>query len=207
MTSPILTSTYNFDNASQRWRDSVTGQFVPKADIVAELRIHQEATYARLNGLTKQLYAGEISLARWQVATASEIKNAHLAQAMFGAGGRANMGNAEWGRVGQTLKEQYRFLDQFAQQIALGHVSEAQALNRIEMYGDASQQSYWGEWAQQRKGKKIYYRLHPAEHCGDCLDRAAGNPYTMDNLRGYPGDGSTKCGPRDKCTMEEEDEV
>lgn len=202
MTSPILTSQYNFDNASQRWRDSVTGRYVPKAQVVDEMRVHQEATYSTLRGLTQQLYDGRIGLAQWQIATASEIKDAHLALAMFGAGGRANMGNAEWGRVGQTLKEQYRFLANFANEIASGNVSLAQALNRIEMYGDASQQSYWAEWSQKRKGL-IYYRLHPAEHCSDCVARAAGNPYTRENLQGYPGDGSTKCGPRDKCTMEE----
>lgn len=207
MTTPILDSLFNFDNTAQRWRDSSTGRFVSNEAVVSEMRVHQEASYSTLESLTKSLYRGDISLAQWQIATASELKDAHLAQAIFAAGGRANMGQAEWGRVGQTLREQYGFLDKFAQAIADGTVSEAQALARIDMYGDATQQSYWGEWAQGRKGKKIYYRLNISEHCSDCLDRVAGNPYTFETLRGYPGDGSTKCGARDKCTMEEEEDA
>lgn len=206
MTNPILDSVFNYDNRSQRWRDSATGQYIPKANVISEMRLHQEATYSTLDNLTRQLYAGDINLARWQMGVAGELKDAHLAQAIFGAGGRANMGQAEWGRVGQTLREQYKFLDEFAKAIANGTQSEAQALNRIKMYGDASQQSYWSEWAQAHRGKKMYYRLHPAEHCGPCVDRVAGNPYTLETLQGYPGDGSTPCGPRDHCTLEEEDE-
>jgi hypothetical protein len=200
MTTPIL-NTVAYDNTAQRWRESSTGQFFSKEAVVAEMRVHQEATYSTLQGLTRDLYAGRINLAQWQIGTASEIKDAHLAQAMFGAGGRANMGNVEWGRVGQTLREQYSFLDKFAQAIARGEISEAMALNRIEMYGDASQQSYWAEFAQQRTGR-MRYVLHPAEHCGDCIDRAVGT-YTRETLRGYPGDGSTQCGPHDKCTLED----
>jgi hypothetical protein len=201
MTSPILTSTYNYDKRSERWRNSSTGRFVSNDAVVGEMRRHQTATYGTLDSLTKQLYAGQINVGQWQVAVASELKDAHLAQAMFGAGGRRNMGFAEFGRVGQTLREQYGFLDRFAQEIAAGKISEAQALARIEMYGDASQQSYWAEYAERSSGL-LYYRLNPAEHCSDCIAREAGNPYTKETLRGYPGDGSTKCKTRDKCTIE-----
>src|SRR5689334_8348422 len=118
MTSPILDSTFNFDNRSQRWRDSTTGRFVSSDAVNAEMFRHSDATHATLEGLTRQLYAGDINLARWQVAVASELKDAHLAQAMFAVGGRDNMGFAEFGRVGQTLREQYGYLNTFAEQIA-----------------------------------------------------------------------------------------
>lgn len=202
MTSPILTSTYNYDNRAERWRDSASGRFVSNDNVTAEMQRHQTATYSTLEGLTNQLYAKQISLAEWQLGVAAELKDAHLAQAMFGAGGRANMGFREFGRVGQTLREQYGFLNNFAADIAAGKVSQAQALARIRQYGSASQQSYWAEYAEANNGKQFYYVLHPAEHCPDCLARVAGNPYTKDTLQGYPGDGSTRCGPYDACTLE-----
>jgi hypothetical protein len=143
LTSPILTSAYNYDNSAQRWRNSSDGRFVSHSSVVDEMRVHQQATYAALEGATRQLYAGRINVAQWQLITAQEIKDAHLAQGIFGAGGRANMDFAAWGRVGQTLREQCGFLDNFARQIAAGHITEAQALARMKMYGNATQQSYY----------------------------------------------------------------
>lgn len=201
MTSPILTSAYNYDNRAQRWRDSASGKFLSNQSVTDEMFRHSDATHSSLESLTRSLYAGDINLSQWQIAVASELKDAHLAQAMFAVGGRANMGFAEFGRVGQTLREQYAFLNNFANDIAAGRVSLAQALNRVDMYGDASKQSYWAEYAERSDGL-MNYVLHPAEHCPDCLERVAGNPYKRENLRGYPGDGSTRCGPRDMCTLE-----
>src|SRR5688572_15782723 len=136
MTSPILTSLYNFDNRSQRWRDSATGRYIPESAVHTEMFRHSDATHTRLESLTRSLYAGDINLSQWQISAAMELKNAHLAQAMYAVGGRANMGSAEFGRVGQTLREQYAFLDKFAQEIANGTVSESMALSRIAHYGD-----------------------------------------------------------------------
>jgi hypothetical protein len=203
MTTPLL-NTVAYDDRAKRWRDSANGQFIPYQSIVDEMRVHQTATYSTLENLTKQLYAGEIPLARWQAGIALELKDAHVALSVFGAGGRANMNQAAFGRVGQTLREQYRFLNDFASDIQKGLVSERQALARIKQYGNAAQQSYYAEYAAQNRnsGKLYYYELHPAEHCIDCIARSAGNPYTYDNLVGYPGDGSTRCRGNDACTLE-----
>lgn len=205
MTTPTRDSTYNYDNATQRWRNSLNGQFVSNESVVAEMRRHQEATFTQLESLTNRLYNREISLAQWQLGTAAELKDAHLAQALFGAGGRQNMDFSKWGRVGQTLREQYAYLNRFAQDIADGKVSQAQALARIRQYGKVSQVSYWNEFAVQNKGKQFNYHLNPAEHCHPCIARVAGNPYTYETLQGIPGDGSTPCRGNDACTLEVED--
>jgi hypothetical protein len=202
MTSPtILTSAYNFDNRAQRWRDSASGKFLSNDSVFEEMFRHSDATHSTLEALTRQLYAGDISLSQWQIAVASELKDAHLAQSMFAVGGRVNMGFAEFGRVGQTLREQYGFLSQFADDIAAGKVSEAMALSRINMYGNAATQSYWSEYAKASTGL-IDWRLGVAEHCGDCVSIANGSPYTEASLPAYPCDGSTKCLSNCKCTLE-----
>jgi hypothetical protein len=202
MTSPILTSTYNFDNASQRWRDSVTGRYVSNDAVNAEMFRHSDATHSTLESLTRQLYAGDIPLAKWQIAVASELNDAHLAQAMFAVGGRANMGQAEFGRVGQTLREQYGFLNRFAEDIAAGRVSEARALNRIQMYGEACKQSYWAEYAEKSDGLMDWVLGAVDENnCDDCPRNAANSPYKKENLPSYPADGTTKCKTRCRCTL------
>lgn len=43
-----------------------------------------------------------------------------------------------------------------------------------------------------------------ADHCADCIQRAAGGPYTMDDLLtkiGIPGDAPTKCNGGCRCSL------
>jgi hypothetical protein len=194
---------YAYNNTAQRWFDTVTGKFVSETAVVDEMRIHQQATYNVLENATRQLYAGQLTLEQWQIVTAHELKDAHLAQAMFAVGGKRNMTQENWGRVGGTLANEYRYLNQFAIDIQNGSVSEAQALARIKQYGNATQQSYWREYT--LVSEIIYWNLHPAEHCGDCLSLAGGSPYKPKDLNNVPGDGNTQCRGNCKCTISREE--
>lgn len=199
MTTPLLS--YQYNNKANRWTNPSTGRFVSESVVIEEMRQHQTATYSTLESLTRDLFAGRINVAEWQTSTALEIKDAHLAQAMFGAGGRANMTPKEWGRVGGTLADEYRYLTRFANEIANGSVSEAQALARINQYGNATQQSYWREYVG-ASSDLVYWILQPAEHCPDCLTLADGSPYKPGDLPTVPGAGSTRCRGNCKCVLE-----
>lgn len=190
-----------FEQTTKRWRNRASGRFVSNQAVTNEMRRHVAATFDTLDNLTNALYDGNITVMQWQTAVASELKDAHLAQAMFAKGGRANMRPADFGRVGGVLRDEFRFLDGFAQDIADGRQSRAQALARIKQYGKATQQSYWREWALDTEGE-IYWRLHPAEHCQDCIDLANNSPYTADTLPTYPGAGETQCRGNCNCTLE-----
>ena len=48
----------------------------------------------------------------------------------------------------------------------------------------------------------IYWTLHPAEHCVNCLELAAGSPYTKETLPTFPKRGDTQCLTNCKCTLE-----
>ncbi len=200
MTTPIL-DRIRYENSTERWRDTSTGRFIPQATVADEMLRHSDATHSTLEALTRQLYAGDINLARWQVAVASELKDAHLAQAMFGAGGRANMGFAEFGRVGQTLREQYSYLDKFAADIAAGRVSEAMALSRVAHYGDSSKASYWNEFIARSDGLLYWDDVPDKNECGVCPQIAAGSPYTKETIPSSPGDGKTPCKGRCRCRV------
>lgn len=191
---------YHFDNRANRWRDITTGRFVSQAQVDNEMRVHQEATIPNLQNLTRELYAGNMTVEQWQITTATELRNARLSQAMLAVGGRANMTSANNGRVGAQLRRDYGYLNNFAQEVANGQVSEAQALARIAQYGRATQSSYWNEWARQQPA--INWVLHPAEHCGDCIELAANSPYTANTLPTLPGAGATQCRSNCQCTLE-----
>lgn len=179
MTTPRVDFNFQYDNRANRWRNPVNGQFVSENTVIAEMRRHQEATYTALDNLTKDLYAGRVNIQQWQTSVALELKDAHLAQAMFGAGGRANMDASKWGRVGGTLADEYRYLTNFANQIANGDISEKQALARIKQYGNATQQSYYREYA----------------NAGD-VPIDGSNP-----LDTVPGAGATRCRGNCKCSL------
>lgn len=194
---------YAYNNTAQRWFDTVNGKFVSESAVTDEMRIHQTATYNVLDNVTRQLYAGSITLEQWQIAVASELKDAHLAQSMFAVGGKNNMGQANYGRVGGTLADEYRYLANFASEIAAGTVSEAQALARIRQYGNATQASYWREY--KLASELIYWNLSVAEHCQSCITLASGSPYKPNELNQVPGDGNTQCRGNCKCTLTREE--
>jgi hypothetical protein len=179
MTSPILTSSYNYDNRAQRWRDSASGKFLSGDAVNAEMFRHSDATHSTLESLTRQLYDKQISLSQWQIAVASELKDAHLAQAMFAAGGR----------------------NKFAADIASGKVSEAMALSRVAHYGDSSKASYWNEYIERSDGLLDWNDVPDDRECDVCPQIAAGGPYTKETIPSSPGDGKTPCKGRCRCTV------
>jgi hypothetical protein len=88
--------------------------------------------------------------------------------------------------VGGFLKDQYRYLYKFGQDIAKTGIAEGQALTRIGMYGDATEQAYWNAWRANRKG-------------GEGLE---GLPV----LRQSPRDGNTACGTNCRCNLRENED-
>lgn len=199
----LATAIYVYSRSSRRYILISSGAVVPSGVVTAEMRRHVVATFDTLDGLTRQLYSGQLSMEQWQLAVAGELKDAHLAQSMYAVGGKHNMTQANFGRVGGTLADEYRYLSQFADDIAAGRISEAQALARIRQYGKATQQSYWREYAQSRRGKKVNWTVHPGESCSDCLEMEANNPHDVERLTKYPGSGHTQCRGNCNCTLED----
>jgi hypothetical protein len=139
---------------------------------------------------------------KFLVAGRGELHLGVLIEQMRREGGKNNATPANYGRVGGTLADEYRYLNGFAIDIANGGVSEAQALARIQQYGNATQQSYWREY--KLLSEVIYWNLNPAEHCADCLDLAGRSPYQPQDLSQVPGDGNTTCRGNCKCTLSRE---
>lgn len=124
------------------------------------------------NALAGQLARGEISVQQWTLAMRQEIRTNFINEYVLAHGGRNTMTPADWGRIGQQVQVQYRYLDGFAADIAAGRYSEAQIAARARMYVESSSQAF--EQARQL---------------------ARGAP----NLPAYPGDGSTQCLSNCKC--------
>ncbi len=136
-----------------------------------------------LAALTRDLFSGKITLEQWEVSTASLIKDAHVANGIFGAGGTADVGAAGFGRMGGNLADEFRYLNNFAEGIRAGDVSEAQAVARIQQYGNATEQAYWREF-------------------GDAADRPEWDG--LPELNQVPRDGDTQCLGNCNCELRED---
>lgn len=111
------------------------------------------------------------------------LKDMYAALYLSGKGGRANMTQSDWGRVGSMLVEQYKYLNRFADQIFGGDTGslsdrETQLTIRMTMYFRSAMESY---------GKALV------------------KSYGMPALPQYPGDGKTECLTACRCHLEIEE--
>ena len=151
-------------------------QPVLEATVLKRIETYQSVVARNVKGITDDFIAGKINLPAWQKAMAKEVKDSRIIGAIVGRGGRAQMTQADWGRVGARLREEYRFLNDFALEIKAGNLSEAQIVARANRYSNSIRSSYYdgltaakadSEFTQERRF------LDPAAaHCTDCLDYA-----------------------------------
>lgn len=142
------------------------GNVLDDADVRDLLTRFLEVQRQRAEDATRRLISNEYTLPEWENEMRWVLKDSYGASYLLGRGGRNVMDMRDWGRVGRTLQDQYRFLNQFAGQLAAGSVSEARALQRANLYPLSAKQAE---------------------------ARAAATTRGVPDLPAYPGDGSTEC--------------
>lgn len=153
--------------------------------------------------LTQQLREGRISLADWQTGMAREIKNVHLYSAAAARGGWAQMTQADYGRAGQRIATQYRFLRGFAEDIASGKQPlNGRALERAAMYSEAGRNTFHHVEREEMEVRGMTEErsiLHANDSCEGCLEEEAAGWQPIGE--GVPI-GERDCLTRCKCTTD-----
>jgi len=157
----------------QRIRGEKTERTVTPTDTIRDRFVNQ--SLPGVNGLAGSVASGSLSTPQWVTGMREEIKRSYISQYLLGKGGVQNMTQADWGRLGGLLQNQYRYLDGFAQDINAGTMSEAQIKQRAELYINSSRQAY---------------------------ERGRVASLEMPALPAYPGDGSTQCVTNCQCHWE-----
>jgi len=127
-----------------RYRNAQTGRFVSPTVVRAELDAYLANVHEPVMALADALRNGQINLADWQIAMREQIKLTHINAVAEAVGGYQNMTLSDYGRAGQLIREQYGYLQKFAQDIESGKRRLDGSLGRwAKMYTDAGRKSYY----------------------------------------------------------------
>jgi hypothetical protein len=201
--SSRMDAAWSYDRNTGRYRDE-KGKFLSKAAVEALVdgRINKLGTM--LKRFTNMLIDGSITLDQWQGSVREAIKAAHIQAAIIGHGGRDGMGSAEYGRIGQRLGQEYRYLQAFASDLLGQRISRAMAIARIGLYASSVRASYWEGVSirNEKEGLSLMRRvLDPqAQHCQDCLAYSSRGWVSIGSVP-LPGQRCA-CRARCKCRVE-----
>jgi len=200
----IISRGFEFLKRQGIYRERFSGQVFSEADL---LRISEsfmiDQIEMNIQNLTEAFIVGKISLPQWQERMVYEIKSGYIVLGQLGRGGKKLMTFSDYGRIGARLRQEYRFLERFAQEIKSGTLTANQILARAKLYARGPQVAYWENRlsAMADAGYTLERRvLHPAEHCPDCIQYASRGWQTLGSLPA-PGMGS-RCLHNCKCTKE-----
>jgi hypothetical protein len=167
---------FTFDPTTGRYRDAASGRFITDRAVREAVDRVTDTASARLAELSGRLRSGDVTLATWQREAMATIKDAHLVAGIAAHGGTARMDAHTWGLVGRQLRDEYRYLRDFAQQIASGEQALSGAAARAAQYGQAARGTFSAVLARDQLLRGATYErsiLGGAEHCSDCVAQAA----------------------------------
>jgi hypothetical protein len=198
-----LTPQYLWNERAAQYTNRKTGRFVSRQAIRDQLDKVIDASSQVMRAISQQLRDGDIGLAEWQIQMMQQIKTTHLAGGAMQRGGWQQMTQADFGRVGQIVRNEYAFLRDFAEQIASGEQKlDGTLTRRAGLYGQQGRPTYlafWDSTAAQRGFDEERSILNPAEHCTECVSEAAKGFQPIGQMIPI---GSRICRSNDRCDKE-----
>lgn len=196
---------YTYNANVGRYRDTITGRFVSQDVISDTLQTQIEATVNRLQGyFTLALDPDEaFTLTNFRDAFVAELRTLHVQLAVVAAGGRDRATQADYGRTGQLLRQEYAYLNNFMAEVGNGELTERDARRRVGMYFDKAWATYGivKRTKMQEQGFTEERRIRRStESCDDCIRLEALSWQPIGTLP-VPADGNTACLSNCKCDM------
>lgn len=181
------------------------GRIVSRDEIVGLLRTVSDASGAKFADMARAAVEGRITPAEFFRAMQGELRALYNSTSALAVGGWNKMGPVEWGRNGQILRGEWRYLAGFAQAIANGELTPEQAEARARLYAGKAYSRFWAEdRLQQIAAGMVEERWDDTgddRECSDCHALAARGWVPIGTLPS-PGDGSTACLGACRCSVE-----
>ena len=193
---PTSSAQYNktFDCITLYWGDARLPYLLGGAIIEKQLPIDpksaQNLIQIRLgifnndvDALAEKVFTGDITVGAWVEEMKALIRGVHTGVASIAKLGWGNVSQAEWGVVGAEVKKQYRFLQNFAEDILANKdtISLAAIQARAHMYGQSA--GHTGALMQ----------------AGNLAGGTRRKPTGYGSLPWIPKDFSTRCGANCRC--------
>lgn len=160
-----------------RYRDLATGRLVGASVVRRALDETLDSAEAVTTRLAEALRQREVSVADWYAAMQRHVKQVHLHAVALERGGWANMRPADYGRAGALIREQYRYLRRFAEQIVSGRQRlDGSLAARAGLYTKAGRESFYrSKRAHLNDGggepvTHVRSLRHPGDSCRECVD-------------------------------------
>lgn len=197
-----MPNSYSWDAAARRYRSPV-GTFLSTGRALASLESDLRGLVVLTDNLTDDLRSGRLSLEAWRFQMMDVVKHVQMGAATLAKGGRAQMTDADYGRVGQLTRAQYQYLEEWTQEIARGDAPlDGRLTSRARLYVAAARPTYVavrGKDVEDAGFDQERSILGNAEHCATCI--------AQDALGWQPRGqmipiGQRECGNNDKCPVE-----
>jgi hypothetical protein len=189
-------------NAKARRYIAPNGNFVKVERIRGALDAFITGTVDSIEILSNRLVAGEIPLAQWHSEMLLHVKNVNLAGGALESGGWYNLSAADFGKMGNKIKGEYGFLQNFAEEIASGKQKLNGGLtNRAKLYGEQGRVTYYDFATTSAKRDGFVEErsfLTPSESCETCISEAKRGYVRIGELIPI---GSRDCLSRCNCFM------
>jgi hypothetical protein len=193
---------FTFDRKAQRYRRS-DGRFLAKKDMLGLLKQLNDKGSEAVRSTTADLIGKKIELSTWLDSIASTLKTSHIQQYLLGRGGEAMLTDDDYDQITDRVRNEFKYLKQFAQAIRDGKLSDAQIQARIQLYIGATDQTR--KLAERQGHVESDYNeerriLAEVKHCPSCIGHAAKGWQPIGTL---PTIGSDcECQSNCKCAFE-----
>ncbi len=192
---------YKWDAATGRYR--LNGRFVPESTVLRELDSYIDSAAQRMMELSRSLQSGSLDLASWQTQMMQEIKLSHINASQLAHGGRAQMSQADYGRVGRIIRTQYDYVRAWGRDIAAGSAPvDGRLIARSALYANAARPTFESIRARDQKNAGAQMEqnvLHASESCAGCRAETAKGLVPVGTL--VPIGSRVPCRVNCKCTI------
>lgn len=192
---------FRFDPRSGRYRAS-SGRFLPSSTIRQWIDRTLDTHSRAVATLTEQFRSRTITLGQWEKGMRVELKHIHTYSALSALGGRSQLTQSDFGRIGQRLRQEYQFLQRLGDDIESGRqLPDGRLTNRARLFAQSGRSTFHAVERVEMlaRGWDLEENvLANAEHCGGCLQETARGRVPIGSLVPI---GSRPCLSNDRCRI------
>ena len=187
-----------YDRRTGQYRGD-DGKFVPRQEVLRFVDREIQINQVRMKAHTRLLIDQKIDLAEWQNRMAQTLKDSHLRVSMLAAGGKEQTTKRHYGAVGNQLRKQYDYLNNFANDLYEGKLTPTKALKRAAMYAESVKITFSRseQISRMDEGFNAAKRVldSNARHCSECIDHQRTEWTSIEEITPV----GTDCSCQNKC--------